>query len=221
MLRFGAPSGLQFWLSILGFTIFVMLIGRIGKLELVASNMAQQVNMLGILPMVGIGIATSILVGRFQGSGQSHLAVRVTRSALGLGLGYSLVMALLYIVIPHLLLAPFAAGQSGVATPAVVGLSAGILQFMALALVIDSMTIVLGGALKGAGDTRFVMFTNALTSAFVLVLPAYVAIEILHLSVYAAFVIMIINLAAIASAFGARFRGGGWKTIRMIEGGTG
>ncbi|RKX29660.1 MAG: MATE family efflux transporter, partial [Verrucomicrobia bacterium] len=154
MIRFGAPSGFQFWLSITGFAIFVLLIGRIGKLELVASNMAQQVNMLGILPMIGIGIATSIMVGRFQGAGRSDLAVRATQSALGLSVTYSICMALFYVLAPRLLLSPFTIGEAGMATPAIIDMAIGILVFMAMALVIDSLTIVLGGSLKGSGDTR-------------------------------------------------------------------
>jgi len=217
MIRFGAPAGFQFWLSISGFTVFVLLIGRIGKLELVASNMAQQVNMLGILPMVGVGLATSILVGRFQGAGKSDLAARATRSSLSLSIGYSLCMALFYLGAPRLLLAPFTAGQAGIATPAVLGLSIGLLRFMSVALVIDSLTIVLGGALKGAGDTRFVMVTNAITSVFCLVLPTFLVIEVFHLSIYAAFLVMIAKLMVIAVAFAVRFRIGVWKTIRMIE----
>lgn len=217
MIRFGAPSGFQFWLSITGFAVFVLLIGRIGKLELVASNMAQQVNMLGILPMIGIGMATSIMVGQFQGAGRSDLAVRATQSALGLSLTYSICMALFYVVAPGLLLAPFTMGQSGIATPAIIDLAMGILVFMAVALVIDSLTIVLGGTLKGSGDTRFVMITNAITSVFCLVLPTFLVIEVFHLSIYGAFMVMIFNLGVIATAFGLRVLGGSWKTIRVIE----
>lgn len=217
IVRFGAPSGFQFWLSITGFAIFVLLIGRIGKFELVASNMAQQVNMLGILPMIGIGMATSILVGRFQGAGRSDLAVRATMSALRLSMTYSVVMALCYITLPGLLLSPFTMGESGVATPAITELATGIMRFMAIALVIDSLTIVLGGNLKGAGDTRYVMVVNAITSVFCLVLPTFLVIEVLHLTIYAAFAVMIVNLGVIAAVFIVRFRGGRWKTIRVIE----
>ena len=93
----------------------------------------------------------------------------------------------------------------------------GILVFMAVGLVIDSLTIVLGGALRGSGDTRFVMITNAITSAFFLVLPTFIVVEILDFSVYAAFVVMMINLSIIASVFVIRFQGGKWKTIRVID----
>jgi MATE family multidrug resistance protein len=217
IVRFGAPSGLQFWLAITGFTVFILLVGRIGKLELVASNMAHQVNILGILPMVGIGIATSILVGRFQGADKSELAVRSTVSALSLGLAYSLGMALLYLGVPRLLLWPFTAGQAEAATPAVLDLAVGILCFFAVITVIDSVIIVLAGTLKGAGDTCFVMYTNAITSAFCLILPTYVVIEILNLSVYAAFVVVTAYYAVIATVFLTRFRHEKWKAIRVIE----
>jgi MATE family multidrug resistance protein len=217
IVRFGAPSGFQFWLSITGFAVFVLLIGRIGKFELVASNMAQQVNMLGILPMVGIGMATTILVGRFQGAGRSDLAVRATLTALSLSFAYSICMAVFYTTLPGLLLSPFTMGEAGVATTAITDLATGIMRFMAVALVVDSMTIVLGGSLKGSGDTRFVMVVNAITSAFCLVLPTFLVIEIFRLSIYAAFMVIIFNLCTIAAAFLIRFRGDRWKAIRVIE----
>ncbi|RME67104.1 MAG: hypothetical protein D6781_13895, partial [Verrucomicrobia bacterium] len=78
-------------------------------------------------------------------------------------------------------------------------------------------TITLGGALKGAGDTRFVMLTMGLTSAFCLVLPAYVSVEVLQLSIDYVWSVCILNLGAVALAFAWRFRSGRWMRIEVIE----
>ena len=72
MARFGTPSGVHFFLDLTGFTIFILLVGRIGLVEQAASNVALSINLLSLLPMIGLGTATSIMVGQFQGAGQSQ-----------------------------------------------------------------------------------------------------------------------------------------------------
>ncbi|MBT7890591.1 MAG: MATE family efflux transporter, partial [Deltaproteobacteria bacterium] len=53
LLSFGFPAGLQFFLDMLGFTLFILLVGRIGKIELAATNSAFNINMLAFMPMTG------------------------------------------------------------------------------------------------------------------------------------------------------------------------
>lgn len=217
MVRFGVPSGVQFWLGVTGFAVFVLLVGRLGKVELVASNVALQVHFLGLLPMVGMGIATTILVGRFQGAEQSDTARQVTYSSLVLCGGYAVLVGLLYIAFPAGLTKPFAIGDLGSGFESVIPISTRLLQFMAALIVLDSLTIILGSTLKGAGDTRFVMITMGVTSLCFLVLPAYLIIEVFALSIYFAWSVCILNLAAVAVAFTWRFRSGVWRKIQVIE----
>lgn len=217
MLRFGAPSGVHFFLDLMGFTLFVLIIGRIGKTELAASNMAQQINLLGLLPMIGMGIATTIMVGQFQGAKRSDLAERATYSALQLALLYSATLACLYVFLPDLLLAPFAAGGALEDAPRMREISSQILRYMAVIILLDTVAIATGATLKGAGDTRFVMYTLAFTSTFCLVIPVYIAIEVLQLSIYHGWLCMTVNMSIVASIFFARFLGKRWQSIEVIE----
>ena len=54
LLRFGTPAGIQFTLDIGAFTLFIMLVGRMGELELAVTNIALSINMLAFLPMIGM-----------------------------------------------------------------------------------------------------------------------------------------------------------------------
>ena len=68
LLRFGLPSGLQYSLEILAFAIFMMIVGRIGTAPLAASGIAFNLNMIVFMPMLGLGVAVSALVGRYLGA---------------------------------------------------------------------------------------------------------------------------------------------------------
>jgi|TARA_B110000467_G_scaffold163069_1_gene188049 MATE family multidrug resistance protein len=217
ILRFGTPSGAHFFLDIMGFTIFVLLIGRIGTLELAASNIALNINLLSLLPMIGLGTAASIMVGRFQGARQSPLAVKTTYSALHMAVIHNTVMAALYWFVPEILISPFINETSGGDIPLLESTAVSLLRYFAIIIYLDSLVIMTGGALKGAGDTKYVMTVLAVTSIFFLVIPAYVLIEILHQPASVAWICAIANLSLVALAFFLRFRSGKWQKIEVIE----
>jgi MATE family multidrug resistance protein len=53
LVRFGMPTGLQYSLEVGAFSVFMVIVGRIGTLELAASGIAFNLNMIVFMPMVG------------------------------------------------------------------------------------------------------------------------------------------------------------------------
>ncbi len=219
MIRFGAPSGAHFFLDVLGITVFMLLVGRIGTVELASTNITHQIHLLGVLPLVGIGIATSVVVGRYQGAGKSALAEKTTYSAIQIALMYNAGVSLLYLVLPEAFIAPFLWGRAAAdaETAAIVETCVNLLKFVAAFTIFESLVILSSSTLKGAGDTAFVMKTLAVTSLALMVGPTFLVIEVLHLPLYFAWGCLFVNLAVVAAIFFARFRSGKWKTIRVIE----
>lgn len=70
MLRYGLPGGVQFFLDILVFTFFVFMVGRLGRAELAATNIVMAINTLSFMPMIGMSVAVSTLVGQAIGAGK-------------------------------------------------------------------------------------------------------------------------------------------------------
>ena len=68
MMRFGVPSGVQFMLDVVGWSLFLAFIGRINTLSLTATAIAFQINTLAFMPMIGFSTAVSTLVGRYLGA---------------------------------------------------------------------------------------------------------------------------------------------------------
>ena len=57
LLKFGAPNGFQFMVEISAFTLFILFVGRLGRIELAAANVTFNINTLAFVPMLGVGIA--------------------------------------------------------------------------------------------------------------------------------------------------------------------
>ena len=217
LVRFGLPNGVQFMLEILGFSMFILLVGKLGTTALAATSVTFNLNTLAFLPMMGLGIAVSTLVGQYLGKNREDLAERSTWSAVHLSLTYMLVMAAGYVFVPGLLLRPYMSGADPEAFEPVWQMSVILLRFVAVYCVFDAFYIVFSAAVKGAGDTRFVMLTSVALGWFVMVMPTYLSVVTFGWGLYVAWIFVSLYLVMGGLIFMLRFRGGKWKSMRVIE----
>lgn len=217
MIRFGSPSGVHFFLDVIGVTVFMLLIGRIGTLELAGTNITHQIHLLGLLPLVGLGIANSVLVGQHQGAGRSDLAERTTYSALQLAFIYNALVSAAYLFAPYIFIYPFLIGRDEAPSAELIALCVDLLKFVAAFTLFESLVILSSSALKGAGDTKFVMNTLAFTSILLMIVPSYLVIEVFELPVYYAWGCLAVNIMIVGGIFFIRFRSGKWKAINVID----
>jgi MATE family multidrug resistance protein len=217
LIMFGFPSGLHFFIDIAGFTVFILLIGRLGTSSLAATNIALNINTLAFMPMIGMGIAISVLVGQRLGENRPELAERSTYSAFHLTFIYMTTIALLYVVWPDLFMRAFAAHSDLTQFAPIRELTVVLLRFVALYSIFDAMNIIFASAIKGAGDTRFVMFMIIALSISLLIVPSYAAIVYLSMGIYGGWVFVTTYITVLGIVFFFRFLGGKWKSMRVIE----
>jgi MATE family multidrug resistance protein len=215
LLRYGVPNGLQWMLDALAFTVFLFLVGRMGDVELAATNIAFAINMLALVPMLGIGQAVSILVGQSLGRDRPDLAERTTWVGFGMAWTYITSVAALYVLIPGAFVYLFRneEAQTGAAVALLVPV---LLRYVAVYSLCDSMNIVFSFALRGAGDTRFVTAVALALSWPLMVVPAW-ACWYYGWGLYWAWGFASAYIIAVGIVFLLRFRAGKWKTMRVIE----
>lgn len=219
LLRFGVPAGVHFLLDIASFTVFVLLVGRMGELSLAVSNIALSINMVAFMPMVGISIATSTLVGRYQGMRESAIAAKAGWTALRIACLYMTAIGITYVFLPSAYFALFApdAGD-GWTHEQLLEHGRYLLWMMAAWGLFDAANIVLSGALKGAGDTRFTMWYSVLMGWFVLVPVEAMLVLHFHGGLLAAWGVLTVYVMILAIGYWWRFASGSWKTIEVVEG---
>ena len=218
LMRYGLPSGIQFFLEIFGFTFFIQMLGRLGDLELAVSNIVLSIQALSFLPMVGFHIGTVTLVGQAMGRGRPEEGAYATISAFHITLLYMMIVAALFIFLPEPLLNLFKSDRYSVAQFAeILGMGFILMRFVVLFCFFDALNLVFSGALKGAGDTRFIMWTIGALSFGIMIIPVYLATEVLGAGVYTAWVLATVYVGALGTAFMLRYRNGRWKEMRIIE----
>ncbi|HDM10109.1 MAG: MATE family efflux transporter [Deltaproteobacteria bacterium] len=217
LMRYGAPSGIQFFLEVFGFTFFIQMLGRLGATELAVSNIVLSIESLSFMPMVGFHIGTATLVGQAIGRKNPHEGVIATSSALHITLVYMVFLSILFVFTPEPLLRIFAAGQNNNDYGQIMHLGVILLRFVAVFCLFDSLNLVFSGAIKGAGDTRFIMWTIAVLSPVAMMIPSYLAVEYFHAGIYTMWTILTLYVCLLGLAFMLRYRQGKWKKMRVIE----
>jgi MATE family multidrug resistance protein len=217
LLRYGIPAGLQFSMEITAFAIFMVIIGRLGTAPLAASGIAFNLNMIVFMPLLGIGLAVSSLVGRYLGANQSSTAERSALSAFAIGLVYLGICCALYVLAPQLLLAPYAAGADPASFGEVERLAVVLLRFVAIYSLFDMMSVIFSAALRGAGDTTYPLLATLVLSWSVMVIPSYVLCVQLGAGLYTAWTTASVYCFMVGLLMLRRFRRGRWKSLRVIE----
>lgn len=217
LIRYGLPSGLQFLLEIFAFTLFILIVGKIGMMELAASNIAFNINSLAFMPMYGFTIAVSTLVGQRLGENRPEQAERAAWSAFHMALGFFGVLGLAYFVIPGVFTWPFAFQADPKNISPILELTAVLLRFVAFYCLFDAANMIFSGALKGAGDTRFVAAASVVSSWGFMLIPSLMGVYLFGTGIYWLWVFVTLYVMGLGVAFWWRFIKGRWKSMRVIE----
>ena len=218
LLRYGLPAGGHALLDLTSFTVFVLLLGRFDPVEHAASNIVISINSLAFVPMIGLGQATTVVVGFYQGQRQPQWATRAGWTALSLALLYMGSVGLSYVLVPEWYLGWFVRNSGdGLSWAEVFPVARPLLWALAIWSVGDATDLALAGALKGAGDTRFVMVFSLIMSYGLFLGGEWVWIVLLHCNVYAAWAWSCVYTLAMAVGYVVRFARGRWKHIELVH----
>jgi MATE family multidrug resistance protein len=218
LLRFGVPGSLQFSLDVFAFGFFVFIVGRIGKAELAVTNIAISLDSVSFRPLIGFALGTSTLVGQALGRNRPDEAVAAAKATMAIVASYISVLVLLYVFLPQPLLDLFRPRDIRPEDFAVIkGMGVVVLRFVAAYLFLDGLYMISTAVLKGAGDTKFIMWSMGLLSTFGMILPLYIGIEIFDGGLYYAWGCTVFFLFQLASITCWRFNQGQWKRMRVIE----
>lgn len=218
LIRFGLPSGMHWFFDVAAFTIFVLLIGRMGAIAHIASNIALSINLIAFMPMIGLGVAASTLVGQYLGRNQPDHAERTGWLALKIGIGYIAAIGATFLLFPGFYTNVFE-GNAPATVPFAELFKAVRILLVMLAVwgVADATAIILSGALKGAGDTHFVMWFQSVVAWGFLVLGQLLIVLVFKGGFYLSWTWTLLYIVILGIGFALRFRNGRWKSIDLLD----
>ena len=207
-LRLGAPSGLEAFMNTATFNVFLLLFQSYGVVQGAAMAIVFNWDMLSFIPMIGLNIGVMSLIGRFVGAGDLRLANQVISSGFVVALGYSSVLAVVFLLCRASLVALFDTGEDNFT--AIQSLAEYMMIGLVTYMIADGIILISGGALRGAGDTRWVMITSTIVHWLMLGAQCYVILfsDLGPRVSWWVFVAMLITLALL---YLGRLLGGTWR----------
>ncbi|MEM9588328.1 MAG: MATE family efflux transporter [Planctomycetota bacterium] len=214
LLFFGLPSGLMYVVEAGAFAFIVLQIGRLGDVALQATTMAINFNMVAFIPLVGVSISASVLVGKHLTESGPKRAKHVVIASLLIAWSYSLVWALAYLGLPDQMLSLYRTSSMSAESLQAMEIARGLLGFVAIYVIFDATQLILAGALRGAGDTWFVLIAGGSVSAIAIAIGFYGEPADQPLRWWWWMVTMWILMLCLAMT--ARYLQGRWKSMRMV-----
>ena len=92
-----------------------------------------------------------------------------------------------------------------------------LLRFVAFYSLFDVLFVVYSSAIKGAGDTSFVMWAIGILSLGIMVLPVFILVIYMGSGIYPTWVALTAYVCVASIVFWRRYAGGKWKEMRVIK----
>ena len=215
LFRYGARSSAQTTGENWCYTMFILLIGVCGETASAATAIAFNLDFLAFMPIVGIGVAVTTLVGNQVGAGLPHLAARATQTSVALATPFIGALTLAFLVAPNFFLDFYAMKNPAEFEP-IRETAANVLRFVSVYLLADALNVIFASALRGAGDANFIM--KATLVVFVpIVVAAFVGVFGFGRGVYWCWSLMTLYVFSAGTLFAVRFYRGAWRNASLVE----
>ena len=207
ILKLSLPISAQNFVVMIGFTVFMVLMGWVSTVTLAASEIIFNILSFSFMPAMGFMYATQTLVSESIGQERHDIAEAVTKLATLLCLLLMGSMGILFIIFPGPILRIFTPDADIIAT--------GILPLQILGMVqfFDAVGMVHHGALVGAGDNTFQALAEMLIMWLFFIPTTYFTGIILGWGIISGWAALGFYIIAYAAVAFLRFRHGPWKQI--------
>ena len=219
LLRIGLPGGADMATVLTCHLWFVRIVNSLGELESSAHMLAVRMESLAYLPGSAFQVAAATMAGQYLGARQPQRAVRGVMTAMGLGLVAGVGAGAWFYLGPESLTRFFTAGGTAATADAAVP----VLRMASVAMPSLIISMVLSGALRGAGDTRWPLLITLtgllgvrIPLAYALVHhPEWFAGWEIPTGLIGAWLAMVIDVILRSILVMARFLQGGWRSTRV------
>jgi MATE family multidrug resistance protein len=207
------PMGVRIAGELTAWTLFLVVVGRLGTVELAASSIAFRINGTAFFPALGLGQAAGILVGHARGAGSDGEVPAITWQSLLVCEAWMLAMACLFATAATPLMAIFAG--SGPESARIVATGSLLMRFVACYCLFDAANVMIGCVLAAAGDTRWLARAFFVCSGIFLFLLWLIGLTMPSLVME--WTLATLFVFATAVIWTLRFRAGAWRAIRVLR----
>ena len=209
ILKVGIPAAVEQLGLRIGMLIFEMMVISLGNLSYAAHKIALTAESISFNLGFAFSFAASALVGQELGKGSSQKALKDGYICTIIAMIVMSTFGLLFFIMPQFLVSLFTNDKD------VIELSTMALKIVSICQPFSGASMVLAGALRGAGDTKSVLLITYLGIFLVRIPITYLFLDVLNFGLAGAWIVMTIDLVIRSSLAFYIFRRGKWKYLQV------
>lgn len=214
LLRYGSPTGFEFFLSVVAFNGIMMVFHSEGAIVATAITIMFNWDLVAFLPLVGIEISVMSLVGRYMGAGTPEVAKQAAYSGLKLGTLYCFIILLSFEILPHTLVGVFANNSDPIFAKAA-PIAVDMIRIAGVYVMANAFMLVFTGVLRGAGDTLWPMCVS-ISVNWLALSTTFFMLHIMGSTPQWAWFCFAALFVVFTFFYLMRFNKGKWQTLRII-----
>ncbi len=213
ILSIGIPSGIEQVILHSTQVFLTVLVASLSATAVAANQILLTAFNITFIPGIGFAIAATTLVGQFQGA-KNH--VRASESGFETARLAAIAMSLVgigFLLFPEQVITLFTRDS------AVIEVSSGPLLLLAATQPFLGIAMAFTGGLRGAGDTRFIMYLIAASMLGVRLILTLTALW-LGLGLFGVWLAFVLEVLFRSTLLFIRFRSGVWTKLDFVSSGT-
>ena len=177
----GLPYGLEAMLWSFGQIIIIRMVNEIDDYAAGMYVLINRIQSVTFFFYLGIARATMILVGQVLGAGDKQLAFKIALTSLKYALALCIIAASFFIFMPQQILSIFTSD------PKLIQDALPLLMIITVTIFPVTINVVIGYAIRGMKDTKWMFYTQTFGTIFTIVVSA-IMLFILHLDLRGVFI---------------------------------
>lgn len=217
-LNVGWPNAAAYAVTLAAWALFNDMVAGVGKEYITTLVICQNYFFLFSSISEGMGKGVTAITANLIGAKMFEVIPKLIRSAMRLHAIFAILLSIPLITHSGPFIAMFL-DKSLSPTEALVlqSMAEDALIWMWVTFVFNGIFWIFAGQLTAAGDTKFTMYLNMLSSWFFLLLPAYLLIVVWEFDPSLSWKLMAIDVIMVAIMFFLRYRSGKWREFNLVS----
>lgn len=205
ILSIGVPAMLESVVMQIGMVLFAKMVISTGNDSYAAHQISNSINNLFLMICAAFSSAAGTLVGQNLGAKDINGAKYYTSSITKITVSICCVTAIIMALFAKNFIVLYTNDEN------VIKIATEIMYVCSLILIVTAFQNCYSGALKGAGDTKFPLYSAIFCTLFVRVILTYIVVKVLHLGIFFVWLATLTDLLLRAIIIFIRYKSGRWE----------
>jgi putative MATE family efflux protein len=210
IMRIALPNVAETIISRLGFILFTRILASLGTVALAAHQVALRIESLAFMPGWGLATAAAAVVGQALGAQEVDVAEMSIRRTLVIGNAIMVMLAVIFVSFGSAIVRIF-----GLRDPELVRGAVALIRISSLELIGLCSVMILGGCMRGAGDTRTPMIVTLVGTVLFRVPITYLFVLVLDGGLSGVWLATAVDWSMRALILCVLYLRGRWKTVTV------